>query len=206
MCFDLEKLPEKLYALTMFIIADAMARRATNTYDRGGGTQHEMLVIDEGWWLARYAGAGLWLNDMARRSRHLGLRFVFITQQLSDLIDNPTAVAIFNAASMKCLFRQQDARAGAGGSTIDWLASQLQIAPAEARQLTQLRNGQMMLFREGKDGTYRRGVVDVKAGPYEYWVFTSEPEHDVPAKLAALAEADGDTWTAITRLVAAHAS
>jgi type IV secretory pathway VirB4 component len=70
LCFDLDGLPERLYALTMFIIADAMARRAVNTYDRrrvaerqGAGAtpgdQHpELLCIDEGWFLARYAGAG----------------------------------------------------------------------------------------------------------------------------------------------------
>ncbi|HLG72313.1 MAG TPA: hypothetical protein VK009_17990 [Chloroflexota bacterium] len=209
LCFDLDGLPERLYAITMFIIADAMAQRATNTYDRrttaGQGDRHpELLVIDEGWFLARYAGAGVWLDDMARRSRHMGLRFVFTTQQLSDLIDNPKAVGIINAASMKCLFRQQDARSGAGVNTIDWLASQLHISPAEARQTTQLRNGQMMLFREGKDGSYRRGVVDVWASDHEYWLFTSEPERDVPAKLAALERQGGDVLAALDELVRQH--
>lgn len=217
LCFDLDGLPERLYAITMFIIADAMARRATNTYDRRQGADRsvrpsddpgdrhpELLVIDEGWFLARYAGAGVWLDDMARRSRHMGLRFVFTTQQLSDLIDNPKAVGIINAASMKCLFRQQDARSGAGVNTIDWLASQLHISPAEARQTTQLRNGQMMLFREGKDGSYRRGVVDVWASDHEYWLFTSEPERDVPAKLAALERHAGDVLAALDELVRRH--
>jgi hypothetical protein len=134
----------------------------------------------------------------------MGLRFVFTTQQLSDLIDNPKAVGIINAASMKCLFRQQDARSGQGVNTIDWLASQLHISVAEARHTTQLRNGQMMLFREGKDGSYRRGVVDVWSSDHDYWLFTSEPERDVPAKLAALAAAGGDTWAALEHLVAAH--
>lgn len=201
LCFDLDGLSERLYALTMFIVADAMARRARNTYDRQGDRNPELLVIDEGWFLARYAGAGLWLEDMARRSRHMGLRFVFTTQQLSDLIDNPKAVGIINAASMKCLFRQQDARSGQGVNTIDWLASQLHISQAEARQTTQLRNGQMMLFREGKDGSYRRGVVDVWASPHEYWLFTSEPERDVPAKVAALQAHEGDVLAALDTLV-----
>ncbi len=204
LCFDLDGLPERLHAIAMFIIADAMARRATNTYERrtGGEAAHpELLCVDEGWYLAKYAGAGVWLDDMARRSRHMGLRFVFTTQQLSDLIDNPTAVAIINAASMKCLFRQQDARSGQGVNTIDWLAGQLHISQAEARQTTQLRNGQMMLFREGNDGSYRRGVVDVWASDHEYWLFTSEPERDVPAKLAALERRQGDVLAALDDLV-----
>jgi hypothetical protein len=202
LCFDLDGLPERLYALTMFTIAEAMARRAVNTYDRRGDRHPELLVVDEGWWVAKYAGAGMWLDDMARRSRHMGLRFVFTTQQLSDLIDNPRAVGIINAASMKCLFRQQDARSGQGVTTVDWLAGQLHISPAEARQTTQLRNGQMMLFREGKDGSYRRGVVDVWASDHEYWLFTSEPERDVPAKLAALERHRGNVMVALDELVA----
>lgn len=207
LCWDVDGMDESQQPLLMYIIGYAMAQRAQNTYMRRHGAGRsarppELLVIDEGWYIAKYSGAGRWLEDTARRTRHMGLRFVFTTQQLSDLINHPSAVAVFNAASLKCLFRQNDAQSASGLGVIEWLASRLQISLSEAKRLTQLGNGQMMLVREGKDGSYKRGLVDVQADDAAYWIFTSEPDYDVPAKLQAIEDAGGDTLQAIKTLVA----
>jgi len=162
LCFDLEGLPPTLYALSMLTITDCIARRAEHAYAASGGQSHEMVVIDEGWFVLKYAGAGEWLEDRARRARHYALDFVFVTQNVSDLAESETASSLFNAASLKVLYRLQDVQSG-GRSIIDWLAGVLQISGREAKELTQLRNGQMMLFRESKDGSYHRGTVDVMA-------------------------------------------
>jgi len=202
LCFDLEGLPPTLYALCMFAITDCIARRAEHAYAASGGASHEMVVIDEGWFVMKYAGAGEWLDDRARRARHYALDFVFVTQQVSDLAESETASSLFNAASLKVLYRLQDVQSG-GRSIIAWLAGVLQISEREAKALTQLRNGQMMLFRESKDGSYHRGVVNVMADPHERWMFSSEPRHDIPTRLRTIAEfaARGeDTWAAIKHL------
>jgi hypothetical protein len=43
-----------------------------------------MLVIDEAWKLVERRATGEWVNEIAFRSRHLGLFLVAISQQLSD--------------------------------------------------------------------------------------------------------------------------
>lgn len=200
LCFDLDELPDTLYALTLFTITATMAHRARSTYDASRGTSQEMLVIDEGWFVSTYAGAARQLNDWARRSRHLGLLFAFASQQISDMTDNPAAKPIFDAASLKCIFKLHDVRTG-DQDTIAWAQGVLHIAEEEARALTRLHNGQMVLFRESKDGTQRRGEVDVMAPPLEKWTFTTETWTDVPARKAAIAR-HGSMIAAIKHLAA----
>jgi len=202
LCFDLDELPDTLYALTLFTIAAAMAHRAKSTYDATRGTSQEMLIVDEGWFIAKYAGAARQLNDWARRSRHLGLLFAFASQQIGDMTDNDAARPIFDAASLKCVFKLHDVRPG-DQDTIAWAQGVLHIAEEEARGLTRLRNGQMVLFRESKDGTQRRGEVDVMAPPLERWTFTTETWTDVPARNAAVARY-GSMVAAIKHLASAE--
>jgi DNA helicase HerA-like ATPase len=52
--------------------------------DAGMFAGRSMLVVDEAWKLVERRAAGEWVNDIARRSRHLGLFLVAISQQLSD--------------------------------------------------------------------------------------------------------------------------
>ena len=197
--FDLEKLAPGLYALMMLTIIDIASRRSEETYRGRRDVSSEMLVVDEGWWVAKYSTAGHWLDQLARRARHIGLLFIFITQQLSDLTDNPTAAAIFNASALKCLYQQADVRTTSGVQTIDWLAGALQIGPDEARQLTTLRMGRMMLFRSSLTTATRRGIVDVRASALDYWIFTSRTV-DLPVRRAAIAAAGGDMLAALTGL------
>jgi len=197
--FDLEKLPAGMYALMMLTIVDTASRRAENTFHGRRDVAAEMLIIDEGWWVAKYSTAGEWLDKLARRARHIGLLFIFITQQLSDLTDNDTAAALFNASSIKCMFKQSDVRTTSGKDVIEWLASALQISTDEARKLTTLRSGQMMLFRNSLTENTKRGIVDVRASKLEYWVFTSKSS-DIPVRRAAIAAAGGDTMQGLVAL------
>lgn len=197
--FDLEKLPAGMYALMMLTIVDTASRRAENTFHGRRDVAAEMLIVDEGWWVAKYSTAGEWLDKLARRARHIGLLFIFITQQLSDLTDNDTAAALFNASSIKCMFKQSDVRTTSGKDVIEWLASALQISTDEARKLTTLRSGQMMLFRTSLTENTKRGIVDVRASKLEYWIFTSK-QSDIPVRRAAVAAAGGDTMQGLVAL------
>ena len=60
------------------------ARAAAHEPGRGMFAGRSMLVIDEAWKLVERRATGEWVNDLARRSRHLGLFLVAISQQLSD--------------------------------------------------------------------------------------------------------------------------
>jgi len=199
LAFNLGKVSSTLYALLMLTIVDVVTRRAEQTWAATSGTGREMLVIDEGWWVTRYSTAGEWLDQLARRARHIGLALLFLTQQLSDLTDNEIARGIFNAASVKCLFQQVDIRTSGGKSVVEWLAEALQISPEEARELTNLPAGRMMLVRTSLSEPTRRGLVDVRASQLEYWTFTSK-RSDLAARAAAIAAAGGDVLEALLAL------
>jgi len=208
--FDLDGLPPTLHALAMFVVAEAVDRRVRRGAHGGAGAQmREMLIIDEGWFVVRYAGAGAWIDELARRGRHWGLFLCFITQQLSDLTDDPAAAALFNQASCQLLFRQKDQRGGAeaeGG--LSWLACALGLSSEEVRQLERLGGvpgeyAEMLLLRESRESaTVRRGVVQVIAHPLEHWLMSSDPLRDVPRRTAMIAACGGDVWAALTALAA----
>jgi len=184
LCWNLDGLAPRLYALTLFTVTDAMAHRAKSTFDATRGGSAEFLAIDEGWFLSEFMKAGAELTNWAKRSRHIGLILAFASQQLSEAI-RPGTKPIFDAASLKCVFRLADVRESE--DTAQWAARTLQCAVEEAHTLTGLHEGQMMLFRQAKDGSRRRGLVGVMAPPLEYWAFTTETWTDVPARNAAVA-------------------
>jgi len=198
LCWNLDDLDPPLYALMLFVITDAMAQRAKSTFDATRGGSAEFLAIDEGWFLSEFMSAGRELTNWAKRSRHIGLILAFASQQVSELI-KPATKAIFDAASLRCVFRLADVRADE--DTAAWAARVLQCSVDEAHVMTSLHEGQMVLFRQAKDGSRRRGEVDVMAPPLEYACFTTETWTDVPARNEAVARL-GSVAAAIKELAA----
>ena len=189
--FDLGELPDHVYDLLMFTVTTAMAGRAKSMYDATRGTSLEVLIADELWGMTERASAGHAIKDTALRSRHRGMAFLGATQQVSVLADNPVAKALLDAASVKGIYRLHDVRGGGDRSTVDYICDVLH-APAEtAERLRSLRMGQMMLFRESKDGSVRHGEVDVMLPDLERWLMTTEPWHDVPRRNDAIARCGG---------------
>jgi len=189
--FDLGELPDHVYDLLMFTVTTAMAGRAKSMYDATRGTSLEVLIADELWGMTERASAGHAIKDTALRSRHRGMAFLGATQQVSVLADNPVAKALLDAASIKGIYRLHDVRGGGDRSTVDYICDVLH-APAEtAERLRSLRMGQMMLFRESKDGSVRHGEVDVMLPDLERWLMTTEPWHDVPKRNEAIARCGG---------------
>ncbi len=199
--FDLGELPDHVYDLLMFTVTTAMAGRAKSMYDATRGASLEVLIADELWGMTERASAGHAIKDTALRSRHRGMAFLGATQQVSVLADNPVAKALLDAASVKGIYRLHDVRGSGDRSTVDYICDVLH-APAEtAERLRSLRMGQMMLFRESKDGTVRHGEVDVMLPALERWLMTTEPWHDVPARTEAIARL-GSVAAAIKELAA----
>ncbi len=196
LCWNLDDLDPPLYALMLFTITDAMAQRAKSTFDATRGGSAEFLAIDEGWFLSEFMGAGRELTNWAKRSRHIGLILAFASQQVSELI-KPATKPIFDAASLRCVFRLADVRDDE--DTAAWAARALQCSVEEAHVMTSLHEGQMVLFRQAKDGSRRRGEVDVMAPPLEYECFTTETWTEVPARNEAIARL-GSVAAAITEL------
>jgi len=197
----------KIHAIALHIITDAVERRATAAQraERGALRLREMLIIDEGWHLIKYGAGGAFINNLARQGRALGLWLVFITQQLSDLVNDSVAAGLFNAASVSFLYEMSDEGAGVDGG-MAWLARTLHLNIEEVEQIGRLKQGterdyaeMFMLRKSSYAGTDRRGVVQVMSSPYEYWLFTSKPEEKDKRK-AMVDACDGDVWRAVKAL------
>ncbi len=202
----------KVHAIALHIITDAVERRATAAQraERGALRLREMLIIDEGWFLVKYGAGGAFINNLARQGRALGLWLVFITQQLSDLVNDPVAAGLFNAASVSFLYEMSDEGAGLDGG-MAWLARTLHLNIEEVEQIGRLKQGterdyaeMFMLRKSSYASTDRRGVVQVMSSPYEYWLFTSKPEEKDKRK-AMVDACDGDVWRAVKALARGEA-
>jgi len=188
--FDLRDLRPRTpaHAFAMFAVAETVKRRALREVEAQGRTtdaeddaerMSELLIIDEGWHVVKYQGAGEWIETLARKGRHWGLVLAFITQQVSDLTEDPAAAALFNQASIQILFRQKDrGKKGGAQEALDWLAGTLDLTGHEVAKLKALKSergafSDLFLIRETKAGQAAHGVVRFPSTRHHYWMTAS---------------------------------
>jgi len=188
--FDLRDLRPRTpaHAFAMFAVAETVKRRALREVEAQGRAvdaeddaerMSELLIIDEGWHVVKYQGAGEWIETLARKGRHWGLVLAFITQQVSDLTEDPAAAALFNQASIQILFRQKDrGKKGGAQQALDWLAGTLDLTPHEVAKLKTLKSergafSDLFLIRETKAGQAAHGAVRFPTTRHHYWMTAS---------------------------------
>ena len=200
--FDLDPLLPQLQPVVMFVIADRVRRRVVGRRRQRGELITDFFVVDEGWSFLAHAAIASWLSEVARKSRHWGLAVLFLTQQVSDLTNNPAAKAVFNAASLHFLFRQSDATSE-GVSPVAWLRDTLSLSQAETERLyglaTVLREYAecLMIFKSKTSTKAQRGVIQLRYHPWAYWATTSHPHADVPYLNDMIDALGGDVWAAV---------
>jgi hypothetical protein len=150
------------------------------------------LIIEEGWALTQSPAAGAWLNEYARRSRHYALWLMFVSQHFRDLSNEQGRALLANGALSFCLRNDRDdlehAREPLGLSDTD--IAQIQALPKQHGVYSTV----YMVSARG------RGAIRVALGDLEYWICSSDPEHDQPRRAAALRDSAGDPWAALDRL------
>jgi hypothetical protein len=112
--FDTRAIPDSRAGAALFVVVEHVTTRIERdrlAFLAGHGPAHEWagrhaLAIDEAWKLVEHASTGRWFNELVRRSRHLALWLIGISQQLSDF-DNEYGRALLKNASMR-LFTHQD--------------------------------------------------------------------------------------------------
>jgi len=188
--FDLRDLRPRTpaHAFAMFAVAETVKRRALREVEAQGRDadaeddaerMSELLIIDEGWHVVKYQGAGEWIETLARKGRHWGLVLAFITQQVSDLTEDPAAAALFNQASIQILFRQKDrGKKGGAQQALDWLAGTLDLTGHEVAKLKNLKSergafSDLFLIRETKAGQAAHGAVRFPSTRHHYWMTAS---------------------------------
>jgi hypothetical protein len=198
--FDTRRCPTELLQLVMFMIVEyvreaALAHRdaARELTSRAGAPMfagRSVLVIDEAWHMVSRRETGEYANDLARRARHIGLFLIVISQQMSDF-DGEYGRALLRNSTLQLLLAQHP-------HELPRLKEALDLTDQEAAIIAQLRTvkGQyaQMLWINGERG---RAKVSLPVGPLEYWMYTSDPLRDAPAREAAIDRHAGDVWAAI---------
>ena len=200
--FDTRDVGDARAGAAMFTIVEHLARRSHRTREqhahRGPWGGRTFLVVDEGWKMLERRSTGRWINEQARRSRHNRLFLIAISQSLQDFLRHPEGEALVSQSSIQLLLRQLDGQTTA-------VRQALGLTDEEAHTISTLRTVKgehaEAFLCNGRRG---RGLIEIHAGAAEYWIATSEPDHDQPLRQQVLAQEGGDPWAAIEQLAAHH--
>ena len=130
-------------------------------------------MIDEAWKLVERRATGEWVNDLARRARHLGLFLIAISQQLSDFAGEYGKALIRNS-TMQLFLRQSP-------EELAYVQDALQLSDQEIRAIARLKTVKRSFSQAyWINGTRGRGTIALRVGPSEYWLATSDPIGDAP--------------------------
>ena len=187
--FDTRGVPEEvspavLFVLSEFLTAHIERRREAHLRSQEAGeggpfAGRFVLVLEELWKLTERRATGMWLNEQARRARHAGLFLVCVTQQRSDLA-GPWGKALLDNSTLQLLLRQSP-------DELAYLRDALKLSDAEVELVAHLKTDKRRAAQAYFiNGTRGRGVVSVRLGPRAYWIATSDPIEDVPARERAL--------------------
>ncbi|MGH2946962.1 MAG: hypothetical protein ACRDPC_11995 [Solirubrobacteraceae bacterium] len=113
--FDTSSVPEEVSPALLFALSEHLAghiERRREAHLRAGADREQgmfggrfVLVLEELWKLVERRATGAWINELARRARHLGLFLVCVTQQRSDLA-GPWGKALLDNSTMQLFMRQ----------------------------------------------------------------------------------------------------
>jgi len=198
--FDTRKVPRELSAAVLFVLAEHVTQRiehrgAQRLRETDGGVfaGRSMLVIDEAWKLVERRATGEWVNDIARRSRHLGLFLIAISQQLSDFA-GPYGKALLRNSTQQLFLRQSP-------DELAYIKEAVRLSDAEVAAIARLKTVKRSYSQAyWINGTRGRGTIALRVGPTEYGLATSDPVGDLPRRTQALEAERGDAWRALARL------
>ncbi len=199
--FDTRKVPDDISGAVTFSLAEYVSRKVEARRSRylkepdSGGlfAGKTFLVLEEVWKLFENDDSGSWVNDRARRARHEGLFLIAVTQQLSD----------FSGKYGKALLRNstQQFQLKQAVEELEYVRDASRLSDEEIAAISRLKTVKRRYSElYWINGTRGRAIVELRVGPKEYWIATSDPLRDVPEREAALAKHDGDSWKALNEL------
>jgi energy-coupling factor transporter ATP-binding protein EcfA2 len=201
--FDTKRCPDAVLKPVILTVLEHITRTVEHHRDRHRDVAAEagaptfagrsVLLGDEFWAVVSNPALGGYANDLARRSRHLGLTLLISTQQLSDL-DNEHGLALLRNSTMQIFLSQHQEELGFVQRALGLTGAEIALIA----RLKTVKGGYSQAF--WVNGTRGRGQVSLRVGPTEMWAFTSDPVRDAPQREQKIAEHDGDMWRAIADL------
>ena len=168
--------------VTLFVSDFVLKRAAAHKKEQmaKGKPGRFVFCIDELWRLLRYEGGKTLVEDASRTSRHLGLLFIGISQELGDLLRDDRARNLASNSAIKIIL-------GNDPSNFDLIRDACGLTPNEMSSIGNLTRKN----REYSEAflvyhKMSRGVVKLIVPRFMYWVATTEPNHDQPARTRLL--------------------
>lgn len=143
--YSIKQLPKALqpaatYLITEKLWSELQAGRQTET---PGGAPRHLVVIDEAWFLSKFALGAALLNEFARRIRKYNGGLWLGTQQPDDLLTSGEGEILLALCETKMLFRQDV-------SISDVLREMLHLSEMQVNYLRTARQGEV-LYMSSKD-------------------------------------------------------
>jgi len=203
MVFDTSDLAhdKTLEAVVTLFVSDYVLRRAAQHKAekvKQGKPSRFVFCIDELWRLLRYEGGKTLVEDASRTSRHLGLLFIGISQELGDLLRDDRARNLATNSAIKIIL-------GNDPSNFDAIRDACGLTPQEMSSIAHLTRKN----REYSDAfliyhKMSRGVVKLVVPRFMYWVATTEPNTDQPMRSKMIELCQGDARWACHLLGQGH--
>jgi len=178
-----------LEAVVTLFVSDFVLRRAHQhkmEQMAKGKPARFVFCIDELWRLLRYEGGKTLVEDASRTSRHLGLFFIGISQELNDLLRDDRARNLATNSAIKIIL-------GNDPSNFELIKDACGLTPAEMSSIAHLTRKN----REYSEAflvyhKLSRGVVKLVVPRFMYWVATTEPNYDQPLRSKLIELCHGD--------------
>ncbi len=191
--FDISKLPDKdeTLGIAMYIITSYLFKRW-----RGNKAKNirQIGVIDELYFFMLFSAGRKLLDNLARRSRHLGLNPFFATQQLNDVLKYDETRSILDNSQTKLLFSQAP-------NVIEKISDLLALSDTEKFLLASIKQERGVYSQCYFTYGPFRNILTIRPDPATRWLNTTEPTYDIPRLKEALAKTGNDAWAAVRLLM-----
>ena len=131
--FSIRDMEEELRPIAMYLILNHIWTQIRRDLKK------RILVVDEAWWLMKYALGAEFLFNIAKRARKYYLGLTTISQDIPDFMATPQGKAIVTNSSMQVLMKQSAA-------AIDIVRQTFNLTDAEKYYLLEARVGYGLFF------------------------------------------------------------
>jgi len=166
--------------------------QALSVMPGGSWTGRSVMVIEEGWSQLEHDIAGRWLNEWARRVRHLAACLLAVSQHLSDF-QGEQGAALRRQAAFHIIHRLRP-------EELELVAADLRLDPEEIDVIANLKREKGEYSTAYLVSDRGRGPVRLQMAEIEYWMLSADPRADQPLRAQALRETGGDPWQALRLL------
>ncbi len=156
--FSVRDLEEELRPIAIYIVLNFVWNLIRAEFKK------RIMVIDEAWWLMKYADSASFLFSLVKRCRKYFLGVTTITQNVEDFLESPYGRPIITNSSIQLLLKQAPA-------SMDVLQKTFGLSDTERNLLIEANVGEGLFF-----AGLNHVAIAVMASYFENKIITTNPE------------------------------